>query len=108
MLSTRTENRSSGPETPRDAADDWSVVDAPSKKVPVEMSGAFNAVDAASQGASDDRPVGPHVMDVKNRRAGRWTEVTKSLVVKEAIERLGYEYEETRMFYYIFSYLKPV
>lgn len=52
------------------------------------------------------RPVGAQV--VKERRGERWTEVTKDLVVREAIEQLGYEFEETRMFYYIFSFMGPV
>ncbi|KAH6605178.1 2-isopropylmalate synthase [Trichoderma cornu-damae] len=53
---------------------------------------------------------------VTDRRAARspappppkemWTEITKDLVVREAIEELGYEYEETDMFFYIMDYLK--
>jgi hypothetical protein len=39
---------------------------------------------------------------------GLWTEITKDLVVKEAIEEMGYEFEETGDFYYIISYLKYV
>lgn len=34
-----------------------------------------------------------------------WTEITKDLVTREAIEDLGYQYEETDFFYYIFEYL---
>lgn len=37
-----------------------------------------------------------------------WTEITKDLVTREAIERLGYEYEETEWFYYIMEYLQYV
>ncbi|KAI9711585.1 MAG: hypothetical protein M1820_002150 [Bogoriella megaspora] len=37
-----------------------------------------------------------------------WTEVTKDLVSKEAIEELGYDYEETEPFYYIMEYLQYV
>lgn len=43
-----------------------------------------------------------------NQRDRLWTEITKDLVVREAIERAGYEYEETDQFYYIFSYLHYV
>lgn len=39
---------------------------------------------------------------------GLWTEITKDLVVKEAIEEMGYEFEETDDFYYIIAYLKYV
>lgn len=37
-----------------------------------------------------------------------WTEITKDLVVREAIEELGYEYEETQQFFYIMDYLRYV
>jgi hypothetical protein len=39
---------------------------------------------------------------------GLWTEITKDLVVKEAIVEMGYEYEETDDFYYIIAYLRYV
>lgn len=39
---------------------------------------------------------------------GLWTEITKDLVVKEAIQEMGYEYEETEDFYYIIAYLRYV
>ncbi|QIW94763.1 hypothetical protein AMS68_000281 [Peltaster fructicola] len=35
-----------------------------------------------------------------------WTEVTKDLVIKEAIEESGYEYEENDEFYYVMEYLR--
>lgn len=34
-----------------------------------------------------------------------WTEITKDLVCREAIEEFGYPYEETEFFFYIFEYL---
>lgn len=37
-----------------------------------------------------------------------WTEVTKDLVIREAIEDCGYEYEETELFFYVMQYLKYV
>ncbi|KAL4808749.1 hypothetical protein BDV18DRAFT_133106 [Aspergillus unguis] len=51
--------------------------------------------------------VGPRYIGVKDRRERLWTEITKDLVVREAIERAGYEYEEFDSVYYIFSYLHP-
>lgn len=48
----------------------------------------------------DRRPV--------KRQQEMWTEITKDLVVREAIERMGYEYEETEYFYYIMEYLRYV
>jgi len=91
-----------------DAVSEWSLVHAPHTEA-VEMSGALNIVEVAPRGAIDeeiDRKVAVQVS--KDQRDERWTEITKDLVVREAIERLGYEYEETRTFYYIFSYLEPV
>jgi len=40
------------------------------------------------------------------QRSEMWTEITKDLVICEAIEELGYEYEETEYFFYIMTYLK--
>lgn len=37
-----------------------------------------------------------------------WTEITKDLVIKEAIDEMGYEYEETDDFFYVIEYLKYV
>jgi len=44
----------------------------------------------------------------KDPREGLWTEITKDLVVKEAIQEMGYEFEETDDFYYIIAYLRYV
>jgi hypothetical protein len=45
---------------------------------------------------------------VKDPRDGLWTEITKDLVVKEAIQEAGYEFEETDDFFYVIAYLKYV
>lgn len=37
-----------------------------------------------------------------------WTEITKDLVIKEAIDEMGYEYEETDEFFYVIEYLRYV
>jgi hypothetical protein len=37
-----------------------------------------------------------------------WTEITKDLVIKEAIDEKGYEYEETDEFFYVIEYLRYV
>lgn len=37
-----------------------------------------------------------------------WTEITKDLVSKEAIEYMGYEFEETAEFFYVMNYLEYV
>lgn len=45
---------------------------------------------------------------VKEKRSDMWTEITKDLVSRAAIEEMGYEYEETEFFYYILTYLRYV
>jgi hypothetical protein len=37
-----------------------------------------------------------------------WTEVTKDLVIREAIDSMGYSCEETDDFFYVMEYLKYV
>jgi hypothetical protein len=52
--------------------------------------------------------IGPRYGPRRKEGEGLWTEITKDLVVKEAITQAGYEFEETDDFYYIMSYLKYV
>ncbi|RMZ83571.1 hypothetical protein DV738_g1122, partial [Chaetothyriales sp. CBS 135597] len=59
-----------------------------------------SAVAAASAGG-----IGVSWGKPRDPRNGLWTEITKDLVVKEAIKEMGYEYEETDDFYYVFKYL---
>lgn len=44
----------------------------------------------------------------QQERRSLWTEITKDLVEKEAIEKLGYDYEETEWFFYVMKYLEYV
>ena len=44
----------------------------------------------------------------RERKSEMWTEITKDLVSKEAIEHMGYEFEETEYFYYVMEYLRYV
>ncbi|KAJ4367778.1 hypothetical protein N0V86_009900 [Didymella sp. IMI 355093] len=43
---------------------------------------------------------------VKPKKKDMWTEVTKDLVLREAIDSMGYRCEETGDFYYIMEYLR--
>lgn len=103
-------------DSPKDATDEWSVVHTPSKTEALEMTGALDIVEVAPKGSSEpeieveeeESQVKSKVKASKEQRDERWTEITKDLVVREAIEQFGYEFEETRMFYYIFSYLDSV
>ncbi|KAK1985885.1 hypothetical protein LZ30DRAFT_707069 [Colletotrichum cereale] len=40
------------------------------------------------------------------KRNEMWTEITKDLVIRDAIVELGYDFEETEYFFYIMQYLK--
>lgn len=91
--------------------DDWSVVHTPPTE-PIAMTGALDVVEVQPrQSPVDEVKVGriaQQIKEPKETRNDRWTEIAKRLVVREAIEDMGFEYEETRTSYYIFSYLKPV
>jgi len=52
--------------------------------------------------------IGPRYGARRDPKDGLWTEITKDLVVKEAIKEMGYEYEETDDYYYIFKYMQYV
>ncbi|KAI9733537.1 MAG: hypothetical protein M1834_003138 [Cirrosporium novae-zelandiae] len=43
---------------------------------------------------------------VKPKTESMWTEITKDLVIKDAIEAMGYDYEETEDFFYVMEYLR--
>jgi hypothetical protein len=45
---------------------------------------------------------------VQQRKKDMWTEVTKDLVIREAIDQCGYSCEETDEFFYVMEYLKYV
>lgn len=54
----------------------------------------------------NDRRVGPPRKQKVTQDL--WTEITKDLVTREAIEELGYDFEETEYFFYIIQYLRYV
>lgn len=56
----------------------------------------------------DTRDRGRRFVAQKHKSDTMWTEITKDLVIKEAIEGMGYDYEETEYFYYVMSYLRYV
>lgn len=57
---------------------------------------------------SSDRRVGFPRAPPKQKMGDLWTEITKDLVAREAVEELGYDYEETEFFFYILQYLRYV
>ncbi|KAH8838174.1 hypothetical protein MCOR27_006713 [Pyricularia oryzae] len=59
----------------------------------------------------DKRTTDVEIEQTTRRRSRRqdesmWTEITKDLVCREAIIDMGYEFEETDLFYYVMQYLK--
>jgi hypothetical protein len=66
------------------------------------------------KGRSRSRGPGDYTDNIRRERGIRrsrglgnelWTEITKDLITREAIEELNYQFEETDYFYYIFEYL---
>jgi len=120
------------------ATRDWAIVDVPPGTQRVRMDGVgggsqeiswqrYNGVRRSKfmpdgspsdegYGSEVGRPlagagpatIGPRYGPRRKEGEGLWTEITKDLVVKEAITQAGYEFEETDDFYYIMSYLKYV
>lgn len=119
------------------ATKDWAIVDVPPGTKRVQLDGVggasqevtwqrYNGVRRSKFHAEEDvyaggvGEVARHEPPEDTRDRGRrfvaqkpksdimWTEITKDLVVKEAIEQLGYDYEETDYFFYVMEYLRYV
>ncbi|RJE24053.1 hypothetical protein PHISCL_03589 [Aspergillus sclerotialis] len=108
--------------------DDWAIVDAPPRprrSMRSELDGVSRELSRKHYHSRERRlfpadertfpdddlepqrgQVGRRYVGARNPRDRLWTEITKDLVVREAIERSGYEFEETDFFYYIFEYLQ--
>jgi hypothetical protein len=106
------------------ATKDWAIVDVPPGTRRVRMDGVggsaqeitwqrYNGV-RRSKFITDEEVyegefgAGQVQAPSKVRKKDMWTEITKDLVVKEAIESAGYDYEETEYFYYVMEYLRYV
>jgi hypothetical protein len=113
--------------TPKIGGDDWAIITAASKAdrdamlddIPLgtkepDLKDRKTKFTVSEERHSESDPdfargkVGRRYIGMKDQRDGLWTEITKDLVVREAIERSGYEYEETVSSYYVFSYLQFV
>lgn len=136
-LALRSTDRSYIGEAYNGATKDWAIVDVPPGTKRITMDGVGGASQEISwqryDGArkfrfipqtegerfassseegdetdGDQARIARRYKRVKDRRDRLWTEITKNLVLKEAIERAGYEFEETEYFYYIFAFLEHV
>ncbi|EKG15208.1 hypothetical protein MPH_07655 [Macrophomina phaseolina MS6] len=109
------------------ATKDWAIVDVPPGTNRVKMEGVgggsqevtwqrYNGV-RRSKFIADDREYAsdwgapahappPIHAPPKHKPADMWTEITKDLVIKEAIDVMGYDYEETDYFFYVMDYLR--
>ncbi|KAF2004015.1 hypothetical protein P154DRAFT_427371, partial [Amniculicola lignicola CBS 123094] len=103
------------------ATTDWSIVDVPPGTSRVRMDGigggaqevtwqSYNGV-RRSKFISGDNEITtdfgrPGPEPVKSKPKDMWTEITKDLVLKDAIDAMGYECEETDQFFYVMDYLK--
>lgn len=65
-------------------------------------------IDIDIERSRDRRPSRPPLPAPPPPPKEMWTEISKDLVVREAIEELGYEYEDSPMFYYVMQYLRYV
>jgi hypothetical protein len=109
------------------ATKDWAIVDVPPGTNRVRMDGIgggsqeitwqrYNGVRRSkfiTDGQEYDSDFGrmpPSKKDVgppvRSKAPDMWTEITKDLVLKEAIETVGYDYEETDFFFYVMEYLR--
>ncbi|MCJ1473885.1 hypothetical protein MMC13_002540 [Lambiella insularis] len=113
------------------ATKDWAIVDVPPGTNRVKMNGVgggseevtwsrYNGVrrsnfNAEENGHSTELEVrvpergldkGRRFVAMKPPEEKMWTEITKDLVIKEAIEVMGYDFEETEFFFYVMEYLR--
>lgn len=131
----KTEERAYIGEAYNGATKDWAIVDVPPGTERVKMDGVggasqevtwqrYNGVrrskflpERDSLATYDreyereevtDRRVGRPAAPPRNRYGDMWTEITKDLVIREAIEEMGYDFEETEFFFYVIQYLRYV
>lgn len=82
---------------------DWTIIDVPpgTRRITIDTTG--QAPQQEEEEISWSRYNG--VRRSRGLSAELWTEITKDLVTREAIEDMGFQFEETDHFYYIFEYL---
>lgn len=128
--SRRAEERGYMGEAYNGATRDWTIVDVPPGTERVTMDGVggasaeitwqrYNGVRRAKfvpEREERDMQLYDGRGEMTNRRfvaerdrvRDMWTEITKDLVVREAIEQCGYEFDETEFFFYVMEYLRYV
>lgn len=100
------------------ATRDWAIVDVPPGTSRVRMDGIgggaqeitwqrYNGVRRSKFISGDEEAATEFGAPVKSKK-DMWTEITKDLVIREAIDSMGYSCEETDDFYYVMEYLRYV
>ena len=85
---------------------DWTIVDVPpgTRRITIDTTSQ-----APQQEEEEEEDISWSRYNGVRRSHGPsselWTEITKDLITREAIENMGYQFEETDHFYYIFEYL---
>ena len=101
------------------ATKDWTIVDVPPGTSRVRMDGIgggaqeitwqrYNGVRRSKFISGDDERATDFSNQVKQKKKDMWTEITKDLVIREAIDSCGYSCEETDDFFYVMEYLRYV
>lgn len=82
---------------------DWTIIDVPpgTRRITIDTTG--QATQHEEEEVNWSRYNG--VRRSRGLSSELWTEITKDLVTREAIEGMGFQFEETDHFYYIFEYL---
>jgi len=105
-----TVNRSEGrrKSTQYPGTTDWTVVDVPpgTRRITIDTTGEFRQPSPPPQEREEISITKYNgVRRSKGVSSELWTEITKDLVCREAIEDMGLSFEETDFFYYVFEYL---
>jgi len=84
---------------------DWTIIDVPpgTRRITIDTTSQALQQEEEEEDISWNRYNG--VRRSHGPSSELWTEITKDLVTREAIEGMGYQFEETDHFYYIFEYL---
>ena len=108
------------------ATQDWAIVDVPPGTNRVKMDGVggaseevtwqrYNGVRRSRFIPDQEREHAPEPQMDRRKYVGMrpktdnmWTEITKDLVIKDALDGAGYDYEETEFFFYVMEYLRYV
>jgi hypothetical protein len=101
------------------ATKDWAIVDVPPGTNRVRMEGIgggaqeitwqrYNGVRRSKFVSGNDEHTTDFGPPAPRAKKDMWTEITKDLVVREAIDACGYDCEETDDFFYVMEYLRYV